>query len=206
MSNYAIEIAAKKANWTNACAMAFHSFELELGTIVPMNFTNGRNASPRHQQDADLLLVASVEGYKTPYWATPRQIKEAGGVIKASATYVPIFVDKKSRRTGKEYTSSYNVVSLDCVEWPNGVPDDVLLNVAQLASNPIEAAVVEYDAPTPIPPRAAVETNEPTKQENEEVASANLAIDFDGIHVEGPSIDVLKQLLDMAVQARIALK
>ena len=142
----------KKALFDNAISMAVRSLKPSISGTMPVNFVNGRNASPKHKQDADLLIVAAVEGYSTSLWATPRQISEVGGVVSADATRVPIFVDKVSK-AGNTYLTSYEVVNFDCVLWPNGMPMECVNRVTELMTNPKPYTVTEtIPAPKPPPP------------------------------------------------------
>lgn len=225
----------KKALFDNAIRMAVKSLSPSLSGSVPVNFTNGRNASPKHAQDADLLIVASVEGYTTNLWATPRQIANVGGIVNVDAMRVPIFVEKTSKK-GNPYTTTYDVVNFDCVSWPNGMPMECISRVTELMTNPTPYTVTEkIPAPKPIPARnvSAPTTNitvpdapKPSKapkksevkltntldknarQHTNGVRTPNVVIELAefGIHVEARTIAEAQLMLDAAVAAQLSLR
>lgn len=222
----------KKALFDNAISMAVKSLSPSMSGYVPVNFTNGRNASPKHQQDADLLIVASVEGYTTNLWATPKQIANVGGVLKADAVRVPIFVEKTSKK-GNTFMTTYDVVNFDCVSWPNGMPMECIQRVTELMTNPTPYMVTEkIPAPKPIPARnvPVIATNivlpkesktpktsevkrtntlnKNERQHTDGVRTANVVIDLAeyGIHVEARTIAEAQLMLDAAVAAQLALR
>lgn len=223
--------AEKKSLYDNAVSMVMSSLNPTIGTVAPVNFVSGKNVTYRNGQDARLLVTAAAEGYKTNLWATPRQIRDlnVGAVISPDAAIVPVFMEKTSAK-GNKYLTSYDVVNLECVSWPNGIPSEVFGKIRELVSNPKPAIEVSFDAPTPLAPRVApkpveitapldidsrVSTNiRPTNQldrnEKQHVGperKANIIIhdELNGFHIEARTTAEAHYMLDQLVKARLAL-
>lgn len=218
----------KKALFDNAIAMAVTSLKPVLGNDAPVNFTNGRNVTPKNEQDSRLLVVAAIEGYKSNMWATPRQINElgVGAVISPDAARVPVFMTKTSKK-GNEYLTSYDVVNLDCVSWPNGMPSECITRILELARNPKKADAPTFPAPTPIPSRrvpAQTISVEPEPKTPKRVRTSgvlsmsekqtvgrerkpNVVVEFEefGIRIEARTVSEAQLMLDSAVAAYVTM-
>lgn len=220
----------KKSLYDNAVAMAMSSLAPSIIETVPVNFVTGKNVTFKNEQDYRLLATAAVEGYKTNMWATPRQIRDlnVGAVISPDAAIVPVFIERKSPK-GKPYLTSYDVVNLDCVSWPNGMPADTINRIMDLAANAKPAAKPTFDTPKPLAPRTAPEpvevtapldndvrkpnirvNNQLSRTEKQHVGperKANVIIDLEqfGIHVEARTTAEAQLMLECAVKAQLSL-
>ena len=173
MKNYTA--AEKKSLYDNAVAMVMSSLKPSLDDSAPVNFTNGKNVTYKNEQDARLLVTAAIEGYKTNLWATPRQIRDlnVGAIISPDAAFVPIFMEKTSSK-GNTYLTSYDVVNLDCVSWPNGMPNETIGRILDLAANPKPTPKPTFDTPSPLAPRTAPEPVKITAPLNNDVRKPNI--------------------------------
>lgn len=219
--------------WQNAVAMAAHSLanDLDIEAIVPKNFTNGKNAAPRGVQNYDLALMAALEGYDTPLWATPKQIEAIGGIFNELCPKAQISIEKTSKRTGNAYCTNYKLVNLDEVSFPNGITQEAYDQIV-LASNDIEifdipspndfkpTPLLSKKTPKPKAPKTSApkvkirETNVPSMRNPYDFSTdgrpANAVIDFtfDGVpfHFEGRTADEAKMLMDFALSSYVKAK
>lgn len=222
--------AEKKSLYDNAVAMVMSSLNPTISDVAPVNFISGKNVTYKNEQDARLLATAAVEGYKTNLWATPRQIRDlnVGAVISPDAAIVPVFIEKTSSK-GNRYLTSYDVVNLDCVSWPNGMPADTINKILDIAANPKPAVKPTFDAPKPLPARSKSQIIEITSPLDNDVRKANIRpnnkLDRDerqhvgperkanviidlaefGIHVEARTTAEAQLMLECAVKAHLAL-
>ena len=229
MSNYTA--TEKKSMFDNAINMAVRSLNLSISDIAPVNFVSGKNVTFKNQQDSRLLVAAAVEGYKTNLWATPRQIRDlnVGAIISPDAAIIPVFMEKTSKK-GNKYLTSYDVVNLDCVSWPNGIPGEVFSRIREIVSNPKPAVKCSFEAPTPLVARVAPEpvkvsapldndarvstnireNNQLSRTEKQHVGperKANVIIhdDLNGFHIEARTTAEANFMLQELVKARLAL-
>ena len=224
-----VTAAEKKSLFDNAVAMVMSSLNPSLSDTAPVNFVSGKNVTYKNEQDARLLVTAAVEGYKTNLWATPRQIRDlnVGAVISPDAAVVPVFIEKTSAK-GNSFLTSYDVVNLDCVSWPNGMPTDAINKILAIAANPKPAIKPTFDAPIPWEARVSPEpieikvtpndttmlnirpNNQLNRNEKQHVGperKANVILNDEtlGIHIEARTTAEAHYMLQELVKARLAL-